>query len=84
MQLNFPSKFFMLRGNHESRKMTEHFTFREECLQKYDEETYDLFTDLFDNLPLAGVVANKYFAVHGGISPDVTSMAALDAGVNRF
>jgi len=74
----------MLRGNHESRKMTEHFTFREECLQKYDEETYDLFTDLFDNLPLAGVVANKYFAVHGGISPDITSMAHLDAGVNRF
>ena len=74
----------MLRGNHESRKMTEHFTFRQECIEKYDEETYDLFTELFDNLPLAAVVANKYFAVHGGISPDMSSMAALDATINRF
>ena len=68
----------MLRGNHESRKMTDRFTFREECLDKYDEETYELFMELFDNLPLAAVVANKYFAVHGGISPDINSIAHLD------
>lgn len=28
----------MLRGNHESRAMTEHFTFRNEVLNKYKEE----------------------------------------------
>jgi hypothetical protein len=26
----------MLRGNHESAAMAEHFTFREEVLHKYD------------------------------------------------
>jgi hypothetical protein len=26
----------MLRGNHESAAMAEHFTFREEVLNKYD------------------------------------------------
>jgi hypothetical protein len=35
----------MLRGNHESSAMAEHFTFREEVLRKYEgyESIYDLF-----------------------------------------
>lgn len=36
IKLNFPKTFMMLRGNHECRNMTEHFTFREECITKFD------------------------------------------------
>lgn len=36
--LNYPKEVVMLRGNHESRAMTEHFTFRNEILQKFQEE----------------------------------------------
>lgn len=32
LKLNFPKEVIMLRGNHESRAMTEHFTFRMEIL----------------------------------------------------
>jgi hypothetical protein len=31
----------LLRGNHESRNMTESFTFREEVLDRYDVEVYE-------------------------------------------
>ena len=51
--------------------MTENFTFREEVITRYDTETYNLFMELFDNMPIAGVVDGKYFAVHGGISPEL-------------
>lgn len=32
LKLNYPKSVVMLRGNHESRAMTEHFTFRLEIL----------------------------------------------------
>ena len=51
--------------------MTENFTFREEVITRYDTETYNLFMQLFDNMPIAGVVDGKYFSVHGGISPEL-------------
>lgn len=43
-----PFTVTLLRGNHESRAMTETFTFRQEVIDRYDIETYDLFMDAFD------------------------------------
>lgn len=36
IKLNTPKHVVLLRGNHESRNMTEAFTFRLEVLEKYD------------------------------------------------
>ena len=43
----------LLRGNHESRNMTETFTFREEVLMRFDTEVYDLFMEVFDSMPIS-------------------------------
>ena len=53
IKLNDPTICVLLRGNNECRNMTEHFTFREECIQKFDEDVYNALMDGFDAMPLS-------------------------------
>lgn len=48
--------------------MTEQYNFREECINIYNQEIYDIFMEFFDTLPLVCIVNKSYFCVHGGIS----------------
>lgn len=83
LKLNFPESMVLLRGNHECRNMTQHFTFREEAIRKYDEDVYKLVMEVFDAMPLCAIVNKKYFAVHGGISPELKKIENLEK-INRF
>ena len=46
----------MLRGNHESREMTEQFNFREQCINTYDTDFYDDVMEAFDMLRISAIV----------------------------
>jgi serine/threonine-protein phosphatase 2B catalytic subunit len=63
--------------------MTEAFTFREEVLERYDAEVYELFMEAFDALPIAGLIAKKYLAMHGGISPELVQIEQIQQ-IDRF
>jgi len=71
------SHVVMLRGNHESKQMSEFFNFKDECLHKFDLAVYDALIDSFTALPIAAIVNNKYFCSHGGLSPDLSTISQL-------
>lgn len=77
-KLCYPKRVHLLRGNHECRQMTSAFNFRSECLYKYDQEIYEAFMGLFAALPLAAVINGKFLAVHGGLSPDLNTLADIN------
>jgi serine/threonine-protein phosphatase 2B catalytic subunit len=81
--MNYPKNVILLRGNHESRNMTENFTFREEVITRYDNEMYNLFMECFDSMPISAIVDGKYFAMHGGISPELSKIDQIEK-INRF
>lgn len=82
-KINQPKSFFMLRGNHECRQLTQYFTFKVECLRKYDTVIYELAMNSFDSLPLSAIVNKQFLCVHGGISPDIQSLNDINS-IQRF
>lgn len=63
----YPNNVFLNRGNHESRFMNHKDGFETEVNSKYDQHTYECFAELFCLLPLATVIQDKIFVVHGGL-----------------
>ena len=66
-KLLYPNHFFMSRGNHETISMNRMYGFEGEVRHKYDSKCMDAFTEVFNLLPLAHVVNQKVFVVHGGL-----------------
>jgi serine/threonine-protein phosphatase 2B catalytic subunit len=83
MKVANPNNVYLLRGNHESRSMTEYFTFREEVLDKYDSEIYDQILLTFDAMPLIAVVNQEYLCMHGGVSPNMKNLDEINK-MDRF
>lgn len=71
---NFNDRVFLLRGNHESPLTNFDYGFYIELIRKlgfYDADAfYEKLTELFANMPLAAVLNNTYFLVHGGLPKD--------------
>lgn len=68
IKLACPTGIFLLRGNHETKNMNKIYGFEGEIRHKYDVDIMNLFTDVFNNLPLAAVIQDTVFVVHGGLS----------------
>ncbi|KAF9426430.1 hypothetical protein BGZ94_006527 [Podila epigama] len=78
-KIKYPENFFLLRGNHECANVTKVYGFYDECKRRASIKMWKAFVDTFNCLPLAAIVANKIFCVHGGLSPSLGTMDDIRA-----
>ncbi|KAF4670898.1 Serine/threonine-protein phosphatase PP1-gamma catalytic subunit [Perkinsus olseni] len=73
-KIKYPENFFLLRGNHECASINRIYGFYDECKRRYNIKLWKTFTDCFNCLPVAAIVDEKIFCMHGGLSPELNSM----------
>ncbi|CAB3404868.1 unnamed protein product [Caenorhabditis bovis] len=78
-KIRYRNTFFILRGNHECASINRTYGFYEECKRRYSVGLYNSFQDLFNSLPLCGMIGGRIFCMHGGLSPQLDSWSQLNA-----
>lgn len=73
-KVKYPENFFILRGNHECSSINRLYGFYDECKRRYNIKLWKVFTEVFNCLPIAAVIDDKIFCMHGGLSPELTKL----------
>ncbi|AAZ10953.1 serine/threonine-protein phosphatase PP1, putative [Trypanosoma brucei brucei TREU927] len=74
----YPENFFLLRGNHECASINKMYGFFDDVKRRYNIKLFKAFTDVFNTMPVCCVVSEKIICMHGGLSPDMTSLASVN------
>lgn len=88
LMIMHPDDVFLLRGNHEFSIVNQSYGFLAECRERFGTVSpWVKINEAFDYCPLAALLNNEVFAVHGGISPgvvDVNSISDIQLPLSTF
>ena len=76
-KVKYPENFFLLRGNHECAQINRIYGFYDECKRRYSIRLWKVFSDVFNCLPVAALIDEKIFCMHGGLSPELRNLEQI-------
>ncbi|PAA54743.1 hypothetical protein BOX15_Mlig021470g1 [Macrostomum lignano] len=73
MKILHPTTTFVLRGNHEDRRVYRHFNFENDLMRIFGtsqgQSLSGLFATVLAYMPLCAIINGEVFCCHGGLSP---------------
>ncbi|KAJ3275200.1 PsbP domain-containing protein 3, chloroplastic [Terramyces sp. JEL0728] len=66
-KLLYPNSVYLSRGNHEANDMNKAYGFEGEVKHKYTENTFKLYSEIFNAIPLGNLIMNRILVIHGGL-----------------
>eukprot|EP00931_Biecheleriopsis_adriatica_P055384 TRINITY_DN32731_c0_g1_i1.p1 TRINITY_DN32731_c0_g1~~TRINITY_DN32731_c0_g1_i1.p1 ORF type:complete len:679 (+),score=132.65 TRINITY_DN32731_c0_g1_i1:162-2198(+) len=80
LKILYPTRIFLVRGNHEDRLMNVNYGFHADCTRKFAAQGDDIWervNDVFEFLPIAALVEGAILCIHGGIGDSITTLDDL-------
>jgi serine/threonine-protein phosphatase 4 catalytic subunit len=80
LKVRYRDHMTLIRGNHESRAVTQTYGFYDECLECYSSvNVWRYCVEIFDLMPLAALVDGSVLCVHGGLSPQIAKLGDIES-----
>ena len=83
LQISFPERFFLLRGNHEFSLICNSYGFASELNQIFprqqSNQVFMLFNEVFSWMPVSAVIGGVIFCVHGGLAKNLDKIDNIDS-----
>jgi len=80
LKILYPTRIFLVRGNHEDRLMNVNYGFHADCTRKFGHDGEDIWervNDVFEFLAIAALVEGTILCIHGGIGDSISLLDDL-------
>lgn len=75
----YPKNVYVIRGNHEFKNVNRTYGFYEQCHSAFKADVlWESFNRVFSYIPLAAVLNDRVFCVHGGLSPMIANVKDIE------
>ena len=78
LKIKYPTKIFLLRGNHESEALNKIYGFYDECKRRISIKCFKKITNLFNILPITALINDNILCMHGGLSTELKNLEQLN------